>query len=53
MHRAQHWELVGHPVVIRSVKSSFTIRVDGSFTASRADAFTSARDRPVKTPVFA
>jgi hypothetical protein len=39
--------------MIRAGKSSFTIRLDFLFTASRDDAFTTVRDRPVKTPVFA
>jgi hypothetical protein len=41
------------PVLLRAVKSSFTIRVDRLFTAWRDDAFTKALHRSVKTPVFA
>ena len=53
VHLASNLELIAHPAVIRAGKSSFTIRVDLLFTASHDDAFTSMRDRPVKTPVFA
>ncbi|WP_164718933.1 hypothetical protein [Bradyrhizobium sp. LVM 105] len=50
---AQRREPLARPAMIRAVKSSFTIRVDRLFTASRDDAFTNAQHRPVKTPVFA
>jgi len=39
--------------MIRVIKSSFTIRVDLLFTASRDAVFTNARNRPVKTPAIA
>jgi hypothetical protein len=53
-HRANaHGGTIARPVLIRVRKSSFTIRVDLLFTASRDDAFTTVRDHPVKTPVFA
>jgi len=53
MHRAQHWELVARPVMIRARKGSFTIRIDQLFTASREVAFTNAHHHPVKTPANA
>jgi hypothetical protein len=37
----------------RAVKSSFTIRIDQLFTASRQLKFTNTRNHPVKTPVIA
>ncbi|MHC4045055.1 hypothetical protein [Bradyrhizobium sp. 23AC] len=51
--RSDNKEPHAHPVLIRASKSSFTIRVDRLFTASRDDAFTTVRDQPVKTPAIA
>jgi hypothetical protein len=52
-HSVQNNGNHARPTMIRAIKSSFTIRVDFLFTASRDHAFTNVRDRPVKTPVFA
>jgi hypothetical protein len=46
-------ELITRPVMKRRVKSSFTIRVDQTFTSSRQPAFTNAFDQPLKTPAIA
>jgi hypothetical protein len=37
----------------RLVKSSFTVRLEPMFTASRQHLLTNVRDRSVKTPVIA
>jgi hypothetical protein len=50
---SQTMELVARPVMIRARKSSFTIRVDRMFTASREAAFTNARQCPVETLAIA
>jgi hypothetical protein len=51
--RCLHTVIAVCPVLIRPVKSSFTMRVDQMFTTSREPTFTNATDRPVKTPVIA